>query len=89
MAIVGVRELRDRLSQYLRTVADGERIVVTQRGRPIALLVLTQPLEEEGTLQSLVKEGRAHWAGGKPRGARHPISLQERSVADGVLEERR
>jgi len=36
---VGVRELKQQLSSYLRLVADGERIVVTDRGRPAAMLV--------------------------------------------------
>jgi antitoxin (DNA-binding transcriptional repressor) of toxin-antitoxin stability system len=33
---VGVRDLRAKLSHYLRVVAEGGRIVVMQRGRPIA-----------------------------------------------------
>ena len=33
---VGVRDLRAMLSHYLRVVAEGGRVVVMQRGRPIA-----------------------------------------------------
>jgi len=33
---VSVRELKDRLSEYLRRVQAGERLVVTDRKRPIA-----------------------------------------------------
>jgi prevent-host-death family protein len=36
MVEVGVRELKNRLSAYLRRVARGERIVVTMRGKPVA-----------------------------------------------------
>ena len=38
MATVGVRELKNRLSEYLRRVKAGERLVVTERGQPVAIL---------------------------------------------------
>jgi len=38
MTSVGVRELRQRASDLLRLVAEGEVIEITDRGRPVALL---------------------------------------------------
>lgn len=38
MTSVGVRELRQRASELLRRVEQGETIEVTDRGRPVALL---------------------------------------------------
>lgn len=38
MERVGVRELRQNLSVYLRRVRRGEALVVTERGRPVAAL---------------------------------------------------
>jgi len=35
---VGVRELRQNLSVYLRRVRRGEKLEVTERGRPVAVL---------------------------------------------------
>ncbi len=35
-AAVGARELKARLGTYLRRVQHGERLVVTDRGRPVA-----------------------------------------------------
>ena len=35
---VGVAELRQNLSVYLRKIAAGERFVVTDRNRPVAML---------------------------------------------------
>jgi prevent-host-death family protein len=35
---VGVRELRQTLSKYLRRVERGERLEVTEHGRPVAVL---------------------------------------------------
>jgi prevent-host-death family protein len=38
MASIGVRELRQRASELLRRVEQGETIEVTDRGRPVAIL---------------------------------------------------
>jgi prevent-host-death family protein len=59
---VGVRELRQNLSVYLRRIARGERFEVTDRGRRVALLV---PIDEDATpLQRLVAAGLARPAQG-------------------------
>lgn len=42
---IGVRELRQAASEHLKTVAGGEEIVVTDRGRPVARLVAASPAE--------------------------------------------
>lgn len=39
---IGIRELRQNASRYLARVASGETIEVTDRGRPVALLVPSQ-----------------------------------------------
>ena len=54
---VGVRELRQNLSRYLRRVASGERLEVTERGRPVA--VLAPVTESSSALRRLVSSGRA------------------------------
>lgn len=38
MTSVGIRELRQRASELLRRVEDGESIEITDRGRPVAML---------------------------------------------------
>ncbi len=38
MKVVGVRELRNRLSQYLQMVRKGEYVLVTDRGQVVAEL---------------------------------------------------
>jgi len=54
---VGVRDLRQNLSAYLRRVARGERLEVTERGKPVAVL---GPIPESSTpLGRLVSSGRA------------------------------
>lgn len=44
---MGVRELRQRASELLRRVEEGESIEITDRGRPVALLspLPVDPLE--------------------------------------------
>ena len=56
MERVGVRELRRQASAILRRVAAGETVEVTDRGRPVAILLRTMPsglarLEAEGLLR--------------------------------------
>ncbi len=56
MERIGVRELRRHASAVLRRVAAGETVEVTDRGRPVAVLVGTAPtglarLEREGLLR--------------------------------------
>ncbi len=54
---VGIRELRQNLSVYIRRIRRGERFEVTDRGRPVGLLL---PLPEEmSPLERLIAEGRA------------------------------
>lgn len=39
MSLVGVKELKNRLTHYLRRTQQGEEIVATDGGRPIALFL--------------------------------------------------
>lgn len=57
-ARVGVRELRQNLSVYLRRVEQGESLDVTEHGRIVARLG-PAPAPEAGTLERLVTERRA------------------------------
>jgi prevent-host-death family protein len=54
MTRVGVRELRQRASELLRRVENGESFEVTDRGRPVALLA---PLPAQGPLDRLRAAG--------------------------------
>lgn len=54
---VGIRELRQNLSVYVRRIRRGERFEVTDRGRPVGLLL---PLPKKiSPLERLIAEGRA------------------------------
>lgn len=51
---MGVRELRDSLTQALRRVRNGESIAVTHDGTPVALIVPSP----EDRLSQLIAEGK-------------------------------
>jgi prevent-host-death family protein len=57
---IGVREIRQHASEYLRRVERGESLCITSRGRPVAVML---PLAEAATqsagqvLQDLVDSG--------------------------------
>ena len=54
MESIGVRELRQHASRYLARVASGETLEVTDRGRPVAMLVPVRGDE----WQNLLARGR-------------------------------
>lgn len=55
MRSIGIRELRQQASRHLRDVERGETIEVTDRGRPVALLV---PVPHAGVAERLIASGR-------------------------------
>ena len=72
MTSVGIRELRQRASEYLRRVAAGETIEVTDRGRPVALLT---PIPEAPPLEQLRAAGDLDEATGTFDDLPEPLEL--------------
>jgi len=68
---VGVAELRQNLSRYLRRVARGERLLVTDRNRPVA--ELGPPPTGARELDRLIAEGRVSRP--RRRGLPEPLQL--------------
>jgi prevent-host-death family protein len=54
MTSAGVRELRQRASELLRLVGQGETVEITDRGRPVALLT---PLPQGSPLERMRAAG--------------------------------
>ena len=81
---VGIRELKAKLSEYVNRAANGEQIVVTDRGRPVARLV---GLDRPSTIERGIEEG---WITPASRTRLQPAQRfrAPRSTAD-VLEEDR
>ena len=59
MLTSGVREIRNRLSAYLRMVEQGERVAVTHRGRVVAELGPPRHITEEEAYGELRRRARA------------------------------
>lgn len=83
---VGVRELRQNLSVYLRRIRRGERLEVTDRGRPVALLV---PLAgNESPLAKLIAQGRASPPKGDLLELDPPAGEPSTAASEAVLADR-
>jgi prevent-host-death family protein len=90
MRTVGIRELKTHLSSYLASVKRGERIIVSERGKPIASISPADKSMLARRIDTLLGSGSARWSGGKPQGLRRPIRLQRGpTLAETVLADRR
>lgn len=58
MREIGVRELKQSLSETLRAVGQGEQVRVTVRGQPVADIVPAGASAGDNRLRELVAEGR-------------------------------
>jgi prevent-host-death family protein len=93
MSTVGIKELKNRLTEYLRRTKKGEEIIVTERGKPIAVI---QPIESVERLQTLEAKLAKLAALGlvtlpvrKPRKKLHVVTPSGKPVSETILEERR
>ncbi|MDQ3721331.1 MAG: type II toxin-antitoxin system prevent-host-death family antitoxin [Actinomycetota bacterium] len=87
MRSIGVRELRQNASKYLREVKRGETVEVTDRGEPVARLV---PVPQESTWDRLVAEGRIIPGAGNFLDAIDPIEPEPGApLPSEILEELR
>jgi len=89
MISAGIKDLKNKLSYYLRKVKKGEKILITDRDQVIATILPVERGEEDSKLLSLVKEGFAAWRGGKPTGSHRPVKIEGKTVCQIVLEDRR
>ena len=89
METVGIRELKANLSHYLRKVKSGERLIITDRKKEVAVILPQGKEPAEERLLQLIQNGRAHWSGGKPTGMPSRIQSKGGSVSEAVLEDRR
>lgn len=93
MAVVGIKELKDRLTHYLRRTRQGDEVIVTDRGTPIAVI---QPLHDtvplsslEARLARLQAQGIALAPGRKPLRRVRRAKTKGRPLSRLVVEDRR
>jgi len=85
---VGIRELKEQLSAYIRQVEGGATVTITVYGKPVGRIVpIGQPLEAR--LQEACQAGLVAWSGRKLM-PRAPVARTRgnRTVAALLLEDR-
>ena len=93
MSSVGVKELKNRLTHYLRLTKQGEEVVVTERGKPIALLQPIQTAAPTASREVRLAQLAAHGAVTLPTRKFLPrirrIRVSGTPLSKVVLEDRR
>lgn len=88
MHSVGIKVLKNKLSEYVRLAADGETVLVTDRGRVVAELVPPRRAHE-GISESefLARGAREGWLtpASKPRGGPPPQAPGPRMSLEEIL----
>jgi prevent-host-death family protein len=78
MERIGVRQLQQNAATAVRRVRKGERIEVTDRGRPVAVLV---PVTHDSVLDALEAAGRLVRGEGDLLDVGPPLKLARRAEA--------
>jgi antitoxin (DNA-binding transcriptional repressor) of toxin-antitoxin stability system len=94
MQTVGVRELKNRLTYYLGEIKNGENVVVTDRGNPIAIMHRLDKIEKHAGLDerlaALAMQGHLKLPTVKGAGTSFaPVSLDGEPLSETLLRERR
>ncbi len=95
MQNVGIRDLKSRLTHYLRLVKEGGRLVVTDRRKPIALIRPLDGTEAEATVEErlaiLAKQGKIRLPLKKGRFdlKTPPIKVKGKPLSRIIIEDRR
>ena len=85
MKAIGIRELRQRASEYLRQGESGETLEVTAHGRPVARLV---PVRSSSGRERLVAHGRIAPGTGDLLDLGRPLPRARRAAAASALLQR-
>ncbi len=86
--MIGIRELKTHLSRYIRQVKAGMTLVITERGKPVGLLVPFLP-SAEVRMSRLLQAGMAEWSGRKLAPLKPVARVRgERTIAELLLEDR-
>lgn len=89
---VGIRIFRDRLTRYVARVRRGQRVVITDRGKPIAVLVPYEPGPgdaNQARLAKLLAGGHVDPADRPLRASFLPVRGKGRPASRIIVETRR
>ncbi len=89
---MGLREANQRFSQAMKAVKAGKEVVLTERGKPIAVIKPLKPVEDEqAVIQRLEAEGflRSGPKSGKPMPVwSSPVRIKGKPMSQTISEER-
>ena len=87
-SVVSIRELKSRLSHFLRLARTGESVVITDRGVPVGRLVpIEQGLDEH--IAALRAARQLQWSGRRLAPRKPAVRIPRgRSVAELIVEDR-
>jgi len=94
MHLVGIKELKNKLTYYLKLTRKGDRIVVTDRGVPVAVLHSLDQIENsagvEERLASLGKKGMLRLPRGRKKlAAFEAIAAAGKPASEIIVENRK
>ena len=89
MITVGIRELKNNLSYYLRGVKKGRPVTITERGQSVAVLMPAETPADTSLGRELSRKGIGAWKGGKPRGGSRSVVIKGKPVSQIIVDERR
>jgi len=82
MKTVGLKVLKNKLSEYVRIAAGGETVQVTDRGRLVVEMTAPQPAHKDDKKESIIERGiREGWI--KP--AKNPRSGPPLAPPPGIM----
>jgi prevent-host-death family protein len=89
---LGLREANQRFSQAIKAVRAGKEVVLTDRGRPVAVI---RPIRDEGAqeaaLRAMVDQGLispASRKGPMPTPSWRPVKVKGKPLSQTVIEDR-
>lgn len=89
---LGLREANQRFSRAIRAVRAGKEVILTDRGRPIAVITPINGQDaRDATLRAMVDEGfitPAARKGPMPTPGWRPVKLKGKSLSHAVIEDR-
>ena len=93
MQIVGVKELKNRLTYYLGLVKRGDNIIVTSRGKPVAIFHGIDRMEKkvgiEEKLAIHAERGSIRLPLKKSPSPFRPAKTKGKPLSQSIIEERR
>ncbi len=89
---MGLREANQQFSKAMKAVKAGKEVILTERGKPIAVI---KPLQQEETLDAMIRRLEAEGIlrpalkrGPMPRPTWKPIRVKGKPMSQTISEER-